>query len=124
MKPLTRRDRLAPTIGQVLTRSTPRRDDPLAKVRAPKPSPPLPAPASERAEVAAQISASRRFVLDSSDGDLQRITGEYLNFPGGEEPAEASLPQPPFGPSWKPSCVSPKAFDTIAAAKRRLAQEK
>ena len=30
---------------------------------------------------------------------------------------------PEFGPSWKPSCVSPKAFDTIAAAKRRLARE-
>ncbi|MGD9736985.1 MAG: alkaline phosphatase family protein [Solirubrobacterales bacterium] len=124
MKQLTRRDRLAPTIGQVLTRSAPRQDHPLAKVRAPKPSPPLPAPPSERKEVAAQISESRRYVLDRSDGDLQQITGEYLNFPGGEEPAEAALPQPAFGPSWKPSCVSPKAFDTIAAAKRRLAQEK
>lgn len=123
MKPLTRRDRLAPTIGQVLTRSTPRRDNPLAKVKAPKPSPPLPAPPSERSEVAAQISESRRYVLDRSDGDLQRITGEYSNYAPGEEPAEEELPKPVFGPSWKPACVSPKPFNTIAAAERQLAQE-
>ena len=124
MKPLTRRDRLAPTIGRVLTRSTPRKDHPLAKVKAPKPSPPLPAPEGEREEVAAQISESRRYVLDRSDGDLQRITGEYSNFAPGEEPAEEELPAPEFGPSWKPACVSPKPFHTIAAAKRQLAQEK
>jgi phospholipase C len=124
MKPLTRRDRLAPTIGRVLTRSTPRKDNPLAKVKAPKPSPPLPTPESERSEVAAQISASRRYVLDHSDGDLQRITGEYSNYAPGQKPAEAELPKPEFGPSWKPACVSPRAFDTIAAAKRELAQEK
>lgn len=120
MKPLSRRDRRAPTIGRVLTRSTPRKDDPLAGVRAPKPSPPLPAPQGERKEVAAQISESRRYVLDRSDGDLQRVSGEYRNFAAGEEPAEAELPKPVFGPSWRPSCVSPKRFDTIAAAKRRL----
>jgi len=116
--------RLAPTIGRVLTRSTPRKDHPLAKVKAPKPSPPLPAPPSERKEVAAQISESRRYVLDRSDGDLQRITGKYRNFAGSGEPAEAELPKPEFGPSWKPACVSPRAFDTIAAAKRRLARER
>lgn len=124
MKPLTRRDRLAPTIGRVLTRSTPRTDHPLAKVKAPKPSPPLPAPESERKEVAAQISESRQYVLDRSDGDLQRITGEYSNFAAGEEPAKEELPKPVFGPSWRPACVSPKTFHTIAAAKRKLAQEK
>ena len=124
MKPLTRRDRVAPTIGRVLTRSTPRKDHPLARVKAPTPSPPLPAPESERGEIAAQISESRRYVLDRSDGDLQRITGEYSNFAVGEKPAEEELPKPVFGPSWKPACVSPKAFDTIAAAKRRLAREK
>ena len=42
----------------------------------------------------------------------------------GEESAEEELPKPEFGPSWKPACVSPRPFDTIAAAKRRLAQEK
>ncbi len=123
MKPLTRRDRLAPTIGRVLTRSTPRRDNPLAGVRAPQPSPPLPAPEGERKEVAAQIAESRRYVLDRSDGDLQRITGEYSNFAAGEKPAEAELPKPVFGPSWHPACVSPRAFNTIAAAKRQLARE-
>lgn len=123
IEPLTARDAAAPTIGHVLTRSAPREDDPLAGVEAPEESPPLPAPKGEGREVAAQIAESRRWVLDRSDGDLQRVTAEYLNFAAGEEPAEEELPPPEFGPSWKPSCVSPESFDTIAAAQKRLKAE-
>jgi phospholipase C len=85
LPPLTRRDAAAPDVGAVLTRGTPRTDDPLDGVSAPPPSalpPQLLQQPSHLVQVRADLAA-RLVVEGHTDGEPPpglRTTTDYENY--------------------------------------------